>query len=302
MSTSQAVIVVGVDGSPSATQALDWAIDHAVAEHRGLILVHALGNPPAPWTDIGLADPPGMFAALEHVGQQILDEASARVAERSSELAVELVLEFADPRSLLVRESERAALVVLGSRGRGPVPSLLLGSVGSAVARHALCPVVIHRPSHRGLVRNGILVATDASEASRAVLEFAYHVASVRRLPLTVLHCRWDVVMMSRIEAELPNSGLETDRLHLSESMAGMGEKYPDVKVTTTVVNGSPEARVAQAAEKMDLLVLGAHRHSRVGQVMYGSLSMALLEHAHLPVAVVPLLTEPSTGEAGDRT
>ncbi len=292
MTTSSGVIVVGLDGSTSATQALDWATDQAVAEHQGLTLVHALGTPPAAWTDIGLADPAGTFAGLERGGRQILDEASARVAERAGDVPVETVLEFVDARSLLIRESERAALVVLGSRGRGPVRSMLLGSVGAAVARHALCPVVIHRPSHRGLVRNGVLVATDASKESRAVLEFAYHVASVRGMPLTVLHCRWDVVMMmSPVETELPDAGLETDRLDLAETMSGMGEKYPDVPVTKTVLTGSPEARVAQAAEKMDLLVLGAHRHSMLGRVVHGSLAMALLEHAHVPVAVVPMTT-----------
>ncbi len=291
MSTSPSVIVVGIDGSTSATHALDWAIDQAAAEHCGLTLVHGLGQLPAAWTDIGLADPQAAFAALERVGQQLLDEAAARVAVRAAETAVELVLEFVDPRDLLVRESERATLVVLGSRGRGPVRSLLLGSVGSAVARHAMCPVVVHRPSDRGRVRNGILVATDAGEDSRAVLELAFHLASVRRLPLTVMHCRWDVVTMSSSEQDQPMSALEDERLDLSESMAGMGEKYPDVSVTKTVVTGSPEVRVVQAAEKMDLLVLGAHRHSPLGRVVHGSLAMTLLEHAHVPVAVVPLTT-----------
>jgi nucleotide-binding universal stress UspA family protein len=291
MSTSQAVIVVGLDGSTSAAQALDWAIDHAAAEHRGLTLVHALGYPPAPPTDVGLADTPAVFAALEREGQQILDTASARVAERAGEVPVKTIVEFIDPRSLLVRESERATLVVLGSRGRGPMRSLLLGSVGMAVARHAMCPVVIHRPWHRGLVRNGILVATDASEESQAVLEFAYHVASVRHLPLTIMHCQWDVAGMGLGEQDLSTAGLETERLELAVSMAGMGEKYPDVSVTTTLVIGPPEARVAQAVEKMDLLVVGAHRRSPVGRMMHGSVSMSLLEHAHVPVAVVPLTT-----------
>jgi nucleotide-binding universal stress UspA family protein len=289
MSTSHATIVVGVDGSTSAAHALDWAIDQAVAEHRGLTLVHALGYPPAPWTEVGLADPPAVFEALEHEGQQLLDVASARVAERAGEVPVEMIREFVDPRSLLVRESERAALVVLGSRGRGPVQSLLLGSVGAAVARHAMCPVVIHRPSHHGIVRNGILVATDASEESQSVLEFAYHVASVRRLPLTIMHCQWDVAGMGPGEQDLPTASLETERLDLAVSVAGMGEKYPDVSVTTTLVVGPPEVRVAQAVEKMDLLVVGAHRRSPAGRVIHGSISMSLLEHAHVPVAVVPV-------------
>jgi nucleotide-binding universal stress UspA family protein len=289
MRTSQGVIVVGIDGSTSAAHALEWATDQAVAEHRGLSLVHALGNPPAAWTDVGLADPPAVFEALELEGQKILDVAAARVAGRASEVPVETVLEFIDPRSLLVRESEHAALVVLGSRGRGPVRSLLLGSVGAAVARHAMCPVVIHRPSRHGLVRNGILVATDAGEDSRAVLEFAYHVASVRRLPLTIMHCQWDVAGMGMGEQDLPRASLETERLELAVSVAGMAEKYPDVSVSTELVVGSPESRVVQAVEKMDLLVVGAHRRSPFGRVIHGSISMSLLEHAHVPVALVPL-------------
>jgi nucleotide-binding universal stress UspA family protein len=291
MSTSQAVIVVGIDGSSSATQALDWAIDQAVAERRGITLVHALGCSPAPWNDVGVADTPAVLEALEREGQRMLDVASARVADRSSEVPVETVLESIDPRFLLVRLSDRAALIVLGSRGRGPMQSLLLGSVGAAVARHAMCPVVIHRPSHHGLVRNGILVATDASEESQAVLELAYHLASVRRLPLTVMHCQWDVAGMGLGEQDLPTAGLETERLELAIALAGMGEKYPDVSVTTTLVVGPPEARVVQAVEKMDLLVVGAHRRSLAGRMIHGSVSMSLLEHAHVPVAVVPLGT-----------
>ena len=94
-----------------------------------------------------------------------------------------------DPREQLLELSKRAALVVVGSRGRGKVRSLLLGSVGVALVRHSACPVVIHRPWNPGMVRNGIVVGADGSEESRSVLEFAYQQAALRNLPLTVLHC-----------------------------------------------------------------------------------------------------------------
>ena len=70
---------------------------------------------------------------------------------------------------------------------------LLLGSVSAALVQHAHCPVVVVRPEHRELVRNGILVGFDASPESRPVLEFAYREAYLHQLPLTVLECRWDV-------------------------------------------------------------------------------------------------------------
>ena len=60
------------------------------------------------------------------------------------------------------------------------------------LVRHAYCPVVVHRPGIRTR-RNGVLVGVDASPESQPVLEFAYREASLRDLPLTVLHCYWDI-------------------------------------------------------------------------------------------------------------
>lgn len=185
-------------------------------------------------------------------------------------------------------------MLVLGSRGRGAVGSLLLGSVGVAVARHASCPVVVHRPAHRGVVRNGVLVAVEASPESRPVLEFAFHEAELAQLPLTVMHCYWDV--QSYVTGAYPPGrttfDLEGAHLQLSELMAGLGEKYPGVHVTKAFVHGTPEVRVPEASEHMDLVVVGSHHASWRKQLVLGSVSTAVLERAHAPVAVVPVSVE----------
>src|SRR4051794_1514313 len=191
-------IVVGVDGSDSAHQALTWAADQAVAEHRPLTLACAVGvSTPVP--PGGAALPLEYREGLLGEGRAALATARAELARRTPGLEVNEVLESADPRSLLIRLSEQAELVVVGSRGHGPVKSLLLGSVGVALARHAACPVVVHRPTHRGLVRNGIVVGADATAASAPVLEFAHRQAAMRDLPLLVLHCFWDVAAAAHL-------------------------------------------------------------------------------------------------------
>ena len=194
----------------------------------------------------------------------MIDEARAHVAHRAPALEVREVLEFVDPRSLLLEQSKEAAMVVLGSRGRGPVRSMLLGSVAVAVARHASCPVVIHRPMKPGRVRRGILVADDGTVQSRPVLEFAYRQAELTKLPLTVMHCFWDIQSVTTVSYSGAGVDRDTERLELAETVAGLAEEHPDVEVNEVVQHGLPETKVALASDEMDLVVVGAHQGSRL--------------------------------------
>jgi nucleotide-binding universal stress UspA family protein len=283
-------IVVGVDGSDSSRQALAWAADQAVAEHRPLTLACAVGVT-IPVSPGGAALPLEYREALRAGGRAALADARADLARRTPALEVHEVIQSADPRTLLIQLSERAAMIVVGSRGHGPVKSLLLGSVGVALTRHAACPVVVHRPTHRGLVRNGIVVGADATASSRDVLELAYRQASMRDLPLLVLHCLWDLLTAGHLEdGEAPD--YEEERAMFAESIAGMGEKYPDVRVRTELAHGVPAEAIIRAGERMDLIIVGAHQARGTERFMFGSVSVSVVEHATCPVAVVPVRHE----------
>ncbi|MEO7352409.1 MAG: universal stress protein [Marmoricola sp.] len=291
MGTKAGTIVVGVDGSDSSTRALAWATDQAVVEHRPLTLVHAIHAVTPAYTDAAIVHPREAGAILTAEGQKVLDTAHAKVDASAPDLEVHQVLEFVDPREKLLQLSQDAAMVVLGSRGRGKLRSLLLGSVGVALVRHAHCPVVVHRPGKAGTLRNGIVVGVEASEESRAVLEFAYREASVRNLPLTVLHCYWDIQAGTAAAGIVYESMLDVDseQAVLDEAMAGMSEKYPDVGVSTRMARGLPHEVLAELGEQMNLIVVGAHHANRVSQMVFGSVSIALVERASCPVAVVPV-------------
>jgi nucleotide-binding universal stress UspA family protein len=182
-------------------------------------------------------------------------------------------------------------MLVVGSRGRGQLRSLLLGSVSVALVRHAHCPVVVVRPENVGTVRNGVLVGIDASAESRPVLEFAYRQASLHDLPLTILDCVWDIqagTTGAYLVSDEP-ADLEPERLYLAEATAGMKEKYPEVHVTTRMARGIPEEALVRLGERMDLIVVGAHQNSRISQAVFGSVSVAVVENAARPVVVVPV-------------
>ncbi|WP_380166264.1 universal stress protein [Jannaschia sp. R86511] len=282
-------IVVGVDGSPGSDLALDWAADVAAAERRPLTLLHGVD----PAVVAGAGDYPGATVDHARLAEQIrleddamMSSAASRAHGRHPDLDVHPVLTRSDPRSALLDLSAQAAMVVIGSRGRGPVASLLLGSVGVAVARHASCPVVVRRPGGRDA--DGVLVGVDGTAQSSPPVEFAYRVAALRSVPLTVMHCRQDGTRGPAASGGSDPQELGDERVLVAESIAGMREKYPDVDVTVRLVHGSPAEELLSAAAGCGLLVVGHRRLSPVRSLVHGSVATTVVEHGTGPVAVVP--------------
>ncbi len=286
-------IVVGVDGSPSSDRALDWAIEQAASTHAPLVLVHAIGiadSAASTWLAQGTAgNPATLLDAAKVEGQRILDLAVRRVTARLPTASVSTLIRAQDPREALLELSD-AELIVLGSRGRGPIRSLLMGSVSAAVSRHALCPVVVVRPHNRGVVRRGVLVGSDGTSHSLPALEFAFQYASMHHLPLTAMHSEWDLALgaeASRFDPVLQPS-LEDARLLLSESLSGLGERYPDVHVSREVTRGLPAPCLVQEAERMNLVVVGKRTDHEWSPGGLADVSINVVEHARCPVVVVP--------------
>ena len=148
-------IVVAVDGSETADRAVAWAGKYAAGEDRPLVIAHAfnaIGRPEA--AGVHHIDGGVMYAQLtEHLrtgGEELVRDAGDKVAKSHPSVSITSVVEDADPRQMLLRLGEDASLLVMGSRGRGTVRSLLLGSVTSAVAGRVGCPVVVVPPSDDG--------------------------------------------------------------------------------------------------------------------------------------------------------
>lgn len=288
-------IVVGVDGSDHSDRAVRWAAEQAHLENRPLVALVAAGDPsPAEvgWSGaVAGADPADDHRSLPGVRD---------LAERATELArahrpgIDAVAcaTVGDPRDVLTDLSASAHLLVVGSRGRGAVRSLLLGSVSAALTRSALCPLVVCRP---GDVEpsGGVVVGVDGSVESLPVIEFAFQQASLRSLPLTVVHCFWDVVAAAAGFREasgevLNDPDLEELRIVLAESLAGFREEYPDVKVDLVLRHGLVDEALTRHGSRWDLVVVGRHPVDSLHRTLIGSIGTAVVERAHCPVAIVP--------------
>jgi nucleotide-binding universal stress UspA family protein len=134
-------VMVGYDGLPEAKRALAGAADIARRVGSGLHLL-AIAKPPSNVMSKGesTAGIKDLKRAIEEDMKRRLDEA---VEELPDELEVEVTLASGDPAAELSRAGEEAGLLVIGSRGYGPLRSVLLGSVSSRLVHEAPCPVLV---------------------------------------------------------------------------------------------------------------------------------------------------------------
>lgn len=138
-------VVVGVDGSKLSSAALTFAAHEASLRKVPLITLHTwslqyLGTP-------FVYEPMSKdWETLEASQRQLLSDITSEVREKYPDVEVIEHLRRGHPVEELVKASEDAALVVVGSRGRRSLTALLLGSVSHGVLHHAHCPVAIVRP------------------------------------------------------------------------------------------------------------------------------------------------------------
>ncbi len=137
---SRRPVVVGVDASPTSDAAVAFAFAAAAARRVPLVAVHAWDLPVDP-TMAPLLD----FDAVDGEERTALAERVAGWAEKYPDVSVRPLVVRDRPARVLVAESDRAQLVVVGSRGHGGVRGMLLGSVSQALLHHAPCPVAVVR-------------------------------------------------------------------------------------------------------------------------------------------------------------
>jgi nucleotide-binding universal stress UspA family protein len=142
-------IVVGVDGSEPSREALRWAAAEARLRDARLVAVHVWTFvPPTPIGEPGMIPmPPGDYAgqleAERAAAQAELEEALAGAFPDGTSGEIETKLAEGDAAEQLAAEATGADLLVVGSRGRSGIASVLLGSVSSHLVSHAPCPVVV---------------------------------------------------------------------------------------------------------------------------------------------------------------
>ena len=132
-------VVVGYDGFAEAAQALAAAAQIARASGAELRVVRTFTHEAVP-RGLGVPGFARVIPAAVDAARERLEDA---VAELPDDAHAEAVFVEGDPVAVLTRESEGADVLVVGSRGHGPIGAVLTGSVSSRLARTAACPLLI---------------------------------------------------------------------------------------------------------------------------------------------------------------
>jgi nucleotide-binding universal stress UspA family protein len=283
-------IIAGTDGSEVSMRAVEWAAREAVARGRPLWIV-SVPVLPRLWQ----RTPPGRRDAVAELVCTAADQALAAAAERAAEIEPGLSVRTSRlsgrPAEALAGAAAHSALLVVGSRGAGGFAALVIGSVSRHVAFTAACPVVVVREETTAAHQRVVVGVGDFDRV--AALGFAFEEASRRKASLQVIHA-WEVFMPSPLLSGI--GGRRGGTLEVTSEatawvaaqMAPWRQKYPDVEVLEDVVNGSPGHVLVGASARADLVVLGRGNPRDAGSLWTGTVTHAVLNHAHSPIAVVP--------------
>lgn len=292
----QGHVVVGVDGSRSAEQALEQAVLEARRRSVPLEVLH--GRPWAHRPDT--AAPHRLGTPTRQDAHDLAESAAARARELDPELTVLATPTEENAEQALVRLSGRAALTVVGSRGLGGFTGLLLGSVSLRVAAHTAGPLLVVRgepAAERPAAGRGTVLVGVESDADGDAVTLAFEEAAARGAPLTALHAWTYRHFTPPGEPLVPTSPMGEDIARVSRRetaaaehlVAPFREKYPRVRAQVRTVCGGAAHALVEASETADVAVVAVHRGRGPLAMRLSPVVHSLLHHSHCPVLLVPV-------------
>jgi nucleotide-binding universal stress UspA family protein len=197
--------------------------------------------------------------------------------------------------ALNLAEELGTGLIVLGSRGRGRIRRLVMGSVSDSVVRHAHCPVMVTRWKPVVFPAK-ILLATDGSEEAALAAQSAADLAARTGSELHVVHVGKELTHGGYVGVQvgpLPAGSQELLDRQARELLEAQLERMRDAagasEAEAHLVSGRADEEIVVLAEQIgaDVVVMGSRGLGGGRRALIGSVCDSVARHAHCPVMVV---------------
>ncbi|MBX8996927.1 universal stress protein [Corynebacterium testudinoris] len=292
--TKEDIVVVAVDGSEASHNAVRWAANTANKRGIPLRLASSYTMPQFLYAE-GMVPPQELFDDLQSETMEKIDQARVIAHEVAPGIKIGHTIAEGSPIDMLLEMSKDVTMIVMGSRGLGGLSGMVMGSVSAAVVSHAECPVVVVRddnPVQEATKYGPVVVGVDGSDVSQRATEIAFAEADARNCELVTVHTWMDMQVQASLAglsaAQLQWEEVEREQIEmLSERLAPMTEKYPNVEVRKVITRDRPVRALVENSEGAQLLVVGSHGRGGFKGMLLGSTSRALLQSAPCPMMVV---------------
>jgi nucleotide-binding universal stress UspA family protein len=281
-----AQVIVGMDESEGAAQALRWAVDEGAGRDWQIRAVLAWEYLDEHQLDVVHSfDPEGhVDVAVKRLAAAV-DQAIG--PQDAAGIELEVVREQAGPA--LVAQAAQADLLVVGARGLGGFKRLLVGSVSNHCVHHAPCPVVVVRDGVEPIrhLAERIVVGIDGSPASQRALHWALDLARPGHACVEVVNAWQPTVVAGPFAGVTVDAQTFQDAAEQTVDEALAAEDTTGIAITRNIACCGASSAIIDAAQGADLVVVGSRGRSELSEALLGSVSHQVAYHAPCPVAVI---------------
>ncbi|MCC6213147.1 MAG: universal stress protein [Burkholderiales bacterium] len=289
-------ILLAVDGSPASDRAIEF-----LEGYRGdlarteTVALNVQARPVALWPRAAV-DPGAVESALLAAGREIAEAAAGRLSAAGLRCSAAVRLGFAADAILREAQAAAADLIVMGTRGRGALQGLLLGSVATRTAHGGAIPVCLVRPESALPQRLGrslrVMLALDGSEhALRAGRWLAERREWLGELDVQIAYVQQP---LSYLETVLPphDDVIEQWGTRPGEDAARAARELfakAGIRHHLRLSAGDPAQEMVHLASetKCELLVLGTRGLGAAHHALVGSVALKAAAHSAVPVVLV---------------
>jgi nucleotide-binding universal stress UspA family protein len=315
MTQSNASLVVGHDGSPNAIHALQVAADLAESLSAPLRIIRTWGIDPNPALAELLLDESRTSEQVADALREALIADCTAIAAAHPQLTIEYEATAGPAATVLTGAVRDERMLVVGARGVGGLPGLLLGSVSDRCLHLSTRPVLVVPPPARHAARKPsapehatsldalssvpelapgtIVVGYDGSEHADDALLEALLIAEQTSAPVAVVQS-WSfdtaprgAIWKDGAVSSFPEISSEI-QARLAARVAPTAALHPAVPIEYFAVLGQPSEVLVAASGSASMLVLGSRGLGGFSGLVLGSVSLHCAHRAHCPVLVVP--------------